>query len=186
MLGYPRSLRRPRLVRTAVALGVIAAALVVTAQPASATHSSPSYYMKRYGQNLCVDVPNGNAFAGQFIQQWGCNWSSAQIWSWKHVSTRWDGQPEWYIRPKNNLNLCLSDTGDGNVVVLKTCDPGHASRWLRGTNGSLYTITSTYNGWRYRCLNAPNGWTNWGLKLRLSVCNGSLAQNWVMRNWAPS
>ncbi|ORZ39860.1 hypothetical protein BCR44DRAFT_54811 [Catenaria anguillulae PL171] len=74
----------------------------------------------------CLDVPGGNAFAGQRVRWWKCNGSSAQAWF--HFRDPGSGDSFW--KPFTNPKLCLDalggsgQRGHGQQVGLWHCHFG--------------------------------------------------------------
>ncbi|MDJ0347364.1 hypothetical protein QMK19_39830 [Streptomyces sp. H10-C2] len=59
---------------TVSATALIATGLAATPANALSTTGNPI----KLQDNLCLDIPNGNAVIGAQIQQWGCNSTPAQ------------------------------------------------------------------------------------------------------------
>jgi Ricin-type beta-trefoil lectin domain/Ricin-type beta-trefoil lectin domain-like/PQQ enzyme repeat len=70
--------------------------------------------IQRNGMGWCFDVPNGNAFAGQIVQQFPCNGSPAQEWLV-------EGQANGFQVRFNNTSLCLDVDGSTNLLRLESC-----------------------------------------------------------------
>jgi hypothetical protein len=72
--------------------------------------------------NRCLDLPEGQAWAGRHLQVWDCDWNN-QDQRWKYTGS---GGMTWTTAPKRAEHLCL-DSKDGgrwfgNPINLWYCD----------------------------------------------------------------
>ncbi|WP_405878373.1 RICIN domain-containing protein [Streptomyces sp. NBC_01136] len=108
--------------RKRIAAAVISGAtLIATGLTASPASADTGYRPIKFHNGLCFDVPNSNAYSGAQLQQWTCNSTAAQAWSWHQVDST-----HYQIRSALNTNLCLNnwEGGDttGNHIALYQCE----------------------------------------------------------------
>jgi hypothetical protein len=90
----------------------------------------------------CVDVPGGSRSSGLGIQQYSCNQTPSQ--SWTFTPSR-DGYTR--IKPGTNTGLCLDNNGsttNGDQVMQVTCNPtSDSQKWEVSHNSDgTYTIAA--------------------------------------------
>ncbi|MEE4544150.1 lectin [Streptomyces sp. V4-01] len=116
--------------------------------------------------SLCVDDDHSTAANNNPIQIYGCNGSSAQVWT---VGT--DGT----LRVLGGcLDVTSSGTADSTKVQWYTCNGSGAQVWQPGASGSLVNPQSG------KCLDDPGASTTPSTQLQIYTCNGSAAQRWVL------
>ena len=104
------------------------------------------------GNGLCLDVPNSQAYSGQYVQQWYCNGTGAQKWNVIH-----DGS--WYFKIQSTLNpaLCLNNwehtAASGGHIKLYDCNDS--------TGDSLFNTKGVENS---------NGFWKFQPKLAVTTC----------------
>ncbi|WP_328958580.1 RICIN domain-containing protein [Kitasatospora purpeofusca] len=160
--------------RKRIAAAIAGAALIATGLTATPASAETLYEVIEMHNYLCWDVPNSNAYAGAQVQQWGCNGTTAQKWSWRQVDAT-----HYEIRTALNPGLCLNnwEGGDttGNHIKLYNCgatSPDRVFNFVRTGNGSQLQPKSAWK-------NCVSGWggNDWGNELRLFTCTDVADQN---------
>jgi predicted alpha-1,6-mannanase (GH76 family) len=112
----------------------------------------------------CVDVPGSHAVDGQYLQEWTCNNTGAQAWTFSSDGT---------VRA---LGLCLAVAGgslvDGAVIQLATCGAGAAQRFVLTPAGRLLNPQSG------KCVDVLGGVSSDGARLQQLTCSGAAGQKW--------
>ncbi|MBD0742270.1 RICIN domain-containing protein [Streptomyces sp. CBMA152] len=144
-----------------------------TATPANAL--STEGHQIKLQDNLCLDIPGGNAVIGAQIQQWGCNGTPAQQWNFVHVDST-----HFLVQSAINTNLCINnwEGGDktGNHIKLYNCaNSGDGSfNWVyKGSGIQMQPRSAGVN-----CLDAWSG-TGQGNEIRLYPCTDAPGENFV-------
>ncbi|MFF0219920.1 RICIN domain-containing protein [Streptomyces vinaceus] len=161
--------------RKRIAAAISGAALIATglaASPASAVETQYEHVVMH--NNLCWDVPNSNAYAGAQVQQYGCNGTAAQKWSWRQVDAT-----HYEVRTALNPGLCLNnwEGGDkvGNHIKLYPCDASNADRLVNFVRTGSHGQVQPKSAWK-TCISGWGG-NNWGDELRLNTCMDVANQN---------
>ncbi|MGW2748614.1 RICIN domain-containing protein [Streptomyces sp. NPDC001450] len=164
------------LKRRMAAVAVSAAALIaagLAATPANAL--STEGHQLKLQDNLCLDIPNGNAVVGAQIQRWGCNGTPAQQWNLVDVDST-----HHLVQSAMNTSLCLNnwEGGDktGNHIKLYYCaNSGDGSfNWVHKGNGTqMQPRVAVVN-----CLDAWSG-TGQGNEIRLYPCTDAPGENFA-------
>lgn len=163
-----RAVATPRLPVALLALLFLVVAMVAFARPVHAASNYP-YYNAASGK--CLDVPYGNYYYGQKVQQYDCNGGSNQLW---HLETHGGGvgicsPNEWCIARDTS-------TGNGAKAFLAYNDCFSYECWANYVTGGVWhTWASFYDG---RCLDDP-GYSNLnGVQQQVYDCNGGTNQIW--------
>ncbi|MEV7390372.1 RICIN domain-containing protein [Streptomyces sp. NPDC091215] len=173
MLRLPRR-RRPT---AAAAVAVVAASLLTAAgasSPASAaTLPTGNVTLLNAASGKCVDAKAAATADGTVVQQYTCNNTTAQQWSFTSTS---DG----YVRINNgnNANEVLDVTGvstaDSATVQLWTYGGGNNQQWLPvDDGGGAYHFVNRNSG---KCLDDPSASTADSVQFVQYTCNGTNAQ----------
>ncbi|QDI67404.1 coagulation factor 5/8 type domain-containing protein [Streptomyces calvus] len=170
---------------TAVVVAAATAASVLTAvQPASASASSgpaaaaalPTGWstVVNSGSGKCLDARAAGTVNGTAVQQYTCNTTTAQQWSFTATS---DG----YVRIGNRNDarqvVDVSDvsSADNAAVHLWTYGGGANQQWLPvDEGGGAYHFVNRHSG---KCLDVPSASTADSVQLVQYTCNGSAAQS---------
>jgi len=165
------------LKRHMAAVAVSAAALIATglgATPAGAIPSESGGQLKLQ-DNLCLDIPNGNAVAGAQIQQWACNGTRAQQWKIMYVDST-----HFLVQSVIESQLCLNnwEGGDktGNHIKLYYCANSNdgSFNWVhKGKGTQMQPRVASSN-----CLDAWSG-TGQGNEIRLYPCLDAAGENFL-------
>jgi hypothetical protein len=114
---------------------------------------------------MCVDDANSATAAGNPIQIWGCNGSSAQNWTLAQDGT---------LRVLGGcLDVASGGTVPGTKVQYRSCDGSGSQQWRPAAGGALVNPQSGL------CLDDPGSTTTWGTQLQIYTCNGTAAQTWT-------
>ncbi|MFV2019020.1 ricin-type beta-trefoil lectin domain protein [Micromonospora sp. LOL_023] len=124
----------------------------------------------------CLDLQAGFAVAGQQVQLYECNGTTAQRWTFAVV----DGQPDpdlgtmrvyddWCVQPNGNTA--------GSAVQLRACDGTPAQRLARTAAGQLRHVGSDL------CLAVRGGATDNSTPVELAVCDSAATgQVWAAQD----
>ncbi|MFC8241887.1 RICIN domain-containing protein [Streptomyces chartreusis] len=172
-----RRLRRS----TAVSVVTVAAASLLTSAPAtagaveSAAAALPADYatVMNAASGRCLDARAAATANGTVVQQYACNGSTAQNWSFTPTS---DG----YVRINNRNNtgqvVDVADvsTADGAPVHLWAYGGGTNQQWLPvDEGGGVYRFVNRGSG---KCLDDPGASLADSVQFVQYTCNGSAAQ----------
>jgi hypothetical protein len=124
----------------------------------------------RYGGGTCVEAPPGRVDGGTELRTWTCGDGPNQKWTFD------DGIL------KNGTGRCMSVAGSstsrGTRVELSDCHGGPSQRWALTDHGQQLGPRALY-GVGGKCLeDAP---ASSGGKLRMTNCNGSGDQRFILR-----
>jgi hypothetical protein len=129
--------------------------------------------LKNGGSHKCLDVPGGNYYLGQKVQQYTCNGGQNQLWTITH----WVdgavgicssvGYPKWCVGRQQVA-------GNGAKAVLVYDGGSDYGRWWENNVYSVLTFTSLYD---LRCLDDSNQTAN-GVWMEVYTCNGGWNQKW--------
>ncbi|NUS00003.1 MAG: PKD domain-containing protein, partial [Kribbellaceae bacterium] len=135
------------------------------------------------GTQMCLDLANGATDNGTMVRSWGCNGTTAQIWTFNSNGT---------ITSALNPNRCVdilrsSVTSDGTMiqtpVQIWDCNGWDNQKWTlrNSTNAS----SSGHPGWLNfynehsgRCLDNPYNNTSWQ-QMWIYDCSDNTAQQWL-------
>jgi RHS repeat-associated protein len=118
------------------------------------------------GASLCLDDYRSLTTAGNIIDIYGCNQSSAQLWT-----PNANGTLEVL---GNCLDVSGNGTSSGSLIVLEPCSGGTPGEiWHAGNNGSWVNPNSGM------CLDDPSSTTTQGTQVQIYGCNGTNAQDWA-------
>lgn len=181
MLTFVRpALRRLRR-STAVTVVTVAAASLLTSGPApagaaeSAAAALPADFatVMNAASGRCLDARSAATANGTVVQQYACNGSTAQNWSFTPTS---DG----YVRINNRNNtgqvVDVADlsTADGAPVHLWAYGGGANQQWLPvDEGGGVYRFVNRGSG---KCLDDPGASLADSVQFVQYACNGSAAQ----------
>jgi hypothetical protein len=113
------------------------------------------------GQNtLCLDLNGNLPFDGNHVDVFGCNTTSAQVWTLATDGTlRVDGK-------------CALIVGD-NTVHIVACDGRTTAQWQVSDS----KLINAANG---LCLTDPSGGRSAGTPVTVTACGGSASQRWSL------
>jgi len=163
-----RAVATPRLPVALLALVFLVVAMVAFARPVHA-YSNTEWYNAYSGK--CLDVPYGNYYYGQKVQQYDCNGGSNQLW---HLEAHGGGYAmcspsEWCIARQ-------TPGGNGSKAFLAYNDCFSYECWaLRVSGGHWTTFVSFYDA---RCLDDPGWSTANGAWQQVWDCTGNPNQIW--------
>ncbi|NUR31907.1 MAG: hypothetical protein HOV83_39710 [Catenulispora sp.] len=130
------------------------------AAPPKASASSPAGGTVTIG-GRCLDDANWGTTAGNTIQIWDCNGSTAQNWTWNGDGTL------------TVLGMCAEITGGSNangaLLQLWTCDGSAAEQFKWLPDGTVYAVKSA------KCLQVQGGPVANGARIGLEPCDPSQA-----------
>ena len=164
--------RRP----LAVAMVAGAAASLLTASPSQAAATAlPTGFstLTNAASGKCLDARSAATANGTAVQQYTCNGSTAQQWSF---TTTTDGYVS--INNGNNTSQVVDVTGvstaDNALAQLWTYSGGTNQQWLPvDEGGGAYHFVNRNSG---KCLDDPAASTADSVQLVQYTCNGSTAQ----------
>ncbi|MGW1162471.1 RICIN domain-containing protein [Streptomyces sp. NPDC002513] len=181
-LTHPTGGRRRRARhRTAAALVLATAASALTlgstAAPVFAASAAvlPDGYatVANSGSGKCLDARAAGTANGTVVQQYTCNNSAAQQWSFTATS---DG----YVRINNRnapaqvVDVTGVSTADSAPLQLWTYGGGDNQQWLPvDEGGGAYHFVNRHSG---KCLDVPGASTADSVQLAQYTCNGTAAQ----------
>lgn len=163
--------RRAPVVATSLIL--VTLATFALARPVHAANYN--HWWNAYSQK-CLDVPYGNYYYGQKVQQYTCNGGSNQLWS---LLPWYDGSVS-ICAPVGNPQWCIGrqqTATNGAKAILVYYGGSDYGRWVARTGGTvIYTFTSLYDA---RCLDDP-GWSkSSGVWIQVYNCTGGSNQGWT-------
>ena len=131
------------------------------------------------GTKKCLDLPGGNAIAGQLLQLWDCNGLQNQKWRFDPGS--------WQISYAANTGLCVDNLGGGsagNKLGLWGCSGGSNQKWGYDSNeGTVYLADSVTDA--SLCMDVPGDSTANGNAIQIWGCNGLPPQQWTVGQPSP-
>jgi Ricin-type beta-trefoil lectin domain len=139
-------------------------------------HAATYNEWKNAYSNLCLDVPNGNFYYGQKVQQYACNGGSNQLWT---LISWWDGATSFCSPIGAPNNWCIGrqniDSNGAKAIVVPLGAVNY-ERWIAHSRGYfLDTFTSMLDG---RCLD-DTGWSkSSGTWIQVYDCTGGSNQTW--------
>lgn len=153
--------------KVALAAGLAAAGVAVTAAPAHAS-GTPVYVITSTLSSLAVDVSGGSTGSGAAVIQWPRNGGQNQEW------TLTSGSYGWQI-VNYNSNLCLSLVsaagGAGTSLVQYPCVDQPYMEWtFEGANTNTANIIR--NAASRQVVDIPGGSGTWGTQLDQWPGNG--------------
>ena len=165
-----------------------------TAAPAKAhakAHRDPldweTYFVQNRYSGRCVDEPDGNTTPGIQLQQYSCNGTPAQQWTFGQVNGYWE-----VLNSQGAQDDCLQDqgawVGSGVPALQWYCEVGLGMPWtdeqwtLVPVPGlwSTYYIQNVAND--NRCLGVPNWGVSNGDLLRVLNCDWGADQQWILQD----
>ncbi|MFJ5259757.1 RICIN domain-containing protein, partial [Streptomyces sp. NPDC088387] len=163
-------------------LGTVSAASLLTAAPSQAAPDAEvgiaalptgASTVVNSGSGKCLDARSAATANGTVVQQYACNSSTAQQWTFTTTS---DG----YVRINNgnNANQVVDvsnvSTADNALVHLWAYGGGTNQQWLPvDEGGGAYHFVNRNSG---KCLDVPSASTADSVQLVQYTCNGSAAQ----------
>ncbi|MFF4958264.1 RICIN domain-containing protein [Streptomyces sp. NPDC001222] len=180
LIHPPAGRRRGARPRTAAALALVTAASALTlgstAAPASAAPAGlPDGYatVVNSGSGKCLDARAAATANGTVVQQYSCNNSTAQQWSFTATG---DG----YVRidnrndPAQVVDVTDVSTADSAPVQLWTYGGGDNQQWQPvDEGGGAYHFVNRHSG---KCLDVPAASIADSVQLAQYTCNGTAAQ----------
>lgn len=169
---------RRRMWFTAASAVVSIAAVIIATQPAYATHSAETVFIRKANTNLFLDIPYGYPYNHQKVQQWGGNWSNAQKFRYVYRGTTGDGTRFYTWHPYSDLSYCFDVTGwdkeNHAKIQLYKCHYGKNQQFkFKAAGGGSSLIVSMFSG---KCLDVPGNTSAWGVQIQQYSCNYSGAQ----------
>ncbi len=126
--------------------------------------------------NLCLDIPSGNAYDGQIVQQYTCNGGQNQLWTLYHW---YDGAITFCSPIGGDPGYCIGrqqSPYNGAKAILYYNGADSLERWNAQSNGGVvYTFHSLYDA---RCLDDPGWSTSSGTWQQVWDCTGNSNQTW--------
>jgi lysophospholipase L1-like esterase len=113
----------------------------------------------------CLDVNGGSSADGTAVQIWGCNSTTAQVWTAPSDGT---------LRAVGKcLDVTAAGTANGTPVEIWDCNGGGNQQWQPYNGGFRNPVSG-------RCLDDPGLSTTDGTRLALWDCNGGANQQWTL------
>jgi lysophospholipase L1-like esterase len=113
----------------------------------------------------CLDVNGGSSANGTAVQIWGCNSTTAQVWTAPSDGT---------LRAVGKcLDVTAAGTANGTPVEIWDCNGGGNQQWQPYNGGFRNPVSG-------RCLDDPGLSTTDGSRLALWDCNGGANQQWTL------
>ncbi|MEU7780575.1 serine/threonine protein kinase [Micromonospora parva] len=137
-----------------------------SAPPPSPTKSSPpaGKQISSFASDRCIDIPEGNAYAGARPQIWDCRRTAKQLWTFPSDGT---------VR---SMGMCLDVAGhstqDGAHVILAECSGASSQRF---TLNKAYDLVNTKAD---RCVDVVDSNPDNGARLQIWQCTGNANQKW--------
>ncbi|MEU8849395.1 RICIN domain-containing protein [Streptomyces sp. NPDC048564] len=168
-------------VAAATAASLLSAVQPTQAVPERAADAAPSAAalptswstVVNSGSGKCLDARAAGTVNGTAVQQYACNNSTAQQWSFTSTS---DG----YVRINNRndaqqvVDVSEVSTADNAAVHLWTYGGGNNQQWQAvDEGGGAYRFVNRNSG---KCLDVPSASTADSVQLVQYTCNGSAAQ----------
>ncbi|POX51114.1 coagulation factor 5/8 type domain-containing protein [Streptomyces sp. Ru72] len=125
------------------------------------------------GSGKCLDARGAGTANGTAVQQYSCNNTGAQQWSFTSTS---DGSVRVGNRNDANQVLDVTDvsTADNALVQLWTYGGGDNQQWQAVDEGAgAYHFVNRHSG---KCLDVPSASTADSVQLQQYTCNGTAAQ----------
>jgi hypothetical protein len=132
--------------------------------------SGSTYRLVSVMSSLCLDITNGSSAAGTPLQQWSCNATASQNWTF---ASNADGT--FTLHSQKN-GLCLAATGDtaGAAVQQLACNGSAAHAWnVENVGLGYYRLVRGGN-----CLDVTGGSTTAGTHIQQWTCNDLSPQIW--------
>ncbi|MGY0063098.1 RICIN domain-containing protein [Streptomyces sp. LZ34] len=166
---------RPWTAATLVALS--AASLLTAAAPSRAADALPGGWatVVNSGSGKCLDARSAGTANGTAVQQYGCNNSTAQQWSFITTS---DGYVRINNRNDANQVVDVTDvsTADNAPLQLWAYGGGDNQQWQAvDEGGGAYHFVNRHSG---KCLDVPSASSADSVQLAQYTCNGTAAQRW--------
>jgi hypothetical protein len=166
----------PRAPAIVLAILFVAVGMATLVKPAYANSYVP---WRSAVSALCLDVPNGNFYYGQKVQQYTCNGGSNQHWA---IISWWDGATSLCSPVGAPNNWCIGRQnidGNGAKAIVVPLGAVNYERWVAHTvGGIIYTFSSLLDA---RCLDDPGYSKSRGTWIQVYDCNGGRNQQWY---WA--
>ncbi|MEU7848108.1 protein kinase [Micromonospora parva] len=137
-----------------------------SAPPPSPTKSNPpaGKQISSFASDRCIDIPEGNAYAGARPQIWDCRRTAKQLWTFPSDGT---------VR---SMGMCLDVAGhstqDGAHVILAECSGASSQRF---TLNKAYDLVNTKAD---RCVDVVDSNPDNGTRLQIWQCTGNANQKW--------
>ncbi|GAA3860759.1 RICIN domain-containing protein [Streptomyces sp. NPDC002387] len=161
------------LVTAASALTVVSAGAAPRASAAAAALPTSWATVVNSGSGKCLDARAAGTANGTAVQQYSCNNSTAQQWSFTSTS---DG----YVRINNRndpaqvVDVTDVSTADGAPLQLWAYGGGDNQQWQPvDEGGGAYHFVNRHSG---KCLDVPGASTADSVQLTQYTCNGTAAQ----------
>ncbi|MFD8501597.1 RICIN domain-containing protein [Streptomyces sp. NPDC059687] len=165
------------LVTAASALTVVSAGAAPRASAAAAALPTSWATVVNSGSGKCLDARAAGTANGTAVQQYSCNNSTAQQWSFTSTS---DG----YVRINNRndpaqvVDVTDVSTADGAPLQLWAYGGGDNQQWQPvDEGGGAYHFVNRHSG---KCLDVPGASTADSVQLTQYTCNGTAAQRFQM------
>lgn len=176
-----RRLRYVRATRASMAATLVAfsAASLLTATPSQAAATAAAALPTEWatvvnsGSGKCLDARSAATANGTAVQQYGCNTSTAQQWSFTATS---DGYVRINNRNDANQVVDVTDvsTADNAPLQLWAYGGGENQQWQAvDEGGGAYHFVNRHSG---KCLDVPSASNADSVQLVQYTCNGTAAQ----------
>lgn len=169
----PRTAAALALVTAASALTVVSAGAAPNASAAAAALPTSWATVVNSGSGKCLDARAAGTANGTAVQQYSCNNSTAQQWSFTSTG---DG----YVRINNRndpaqvVDVTDVSTADGAALQLWAYGGGDNQQWQAvDEGGGAYHFVNRHSG---KCLDVPGASMADSVQLTQYTCNGTAAQ----------
>jgi hypothetical protein len=156
--------------------GVPSVASMVRVQGNSSSSTSFVSTAVARHSNLCLDVPGAQLVNGVRLQQWSCNGSNAQKFTFRPVA----GTTNIYNIINLNSNKCLAVGGaslkDGGAIVQTTCNSNTNQQFrLESASNSYYKLVAVHSN---KCVEIAGASLAEGGRVVQRTCNTNNQQQW--------
>ncbi|MEU7927972.1 RICIN domain-containing protein [Micromonospora sp. NPDC049107] len=136
-----------------------------SAPPSPTKSSAPAgKQISSFASDRCIDIQDGNPYAGARPQIWDCRRTAKQLWTFPSDGT---------VR---SMGMCLDVAGhstqDGAAVILAECS---------GASSQKFTLNKAYdlvNTKADRCVDVVESNPDNGAQLQIWQCTGNANQKW--------
>ncbi|MEY9964374.1 putative low-complexity protein [Streptacidiphilus sp. MAP12-16] len=178
----PRLRRRNVAVAGAAVSALVAGGLAFAMSPSASAAATPvtsgtTYTVTNANSGKCVDAKAAATANGTAVQQYACNGTTAQQWTFTatsggyfQVGSAGSAAQVWDV---TNVS-----TADSALIQLWTYGGGNNQQWLPVAESSGgYHFVNRNSG---KCLDTPSASTADGVQLQQYTCNGTAAQSFTL------
>jgi len=166
-------------VRTAVLAAVVvtlsATAVSIAMAPAASAAVNPgTYTVTNVGSGKCVDAATAATANATVVQQYSCNGSGAQSWTFTATDSGYF-EIGAASAPAQVWDVANVSTADQALVQLWLYGGGANQQWqpVDEGNGNYHLVNRN----SAKCLDVPSASVNDSVQLQQYTCNGSAAQS---------